>query len=370
MRDFRFRRLERHRVGGTRDRMELSYPAPRSPSGKVYHYSPNPDAVPRLFLIGDAPDERSVAPEHRHRIRREPGPGETVCPYSGQVAADEDFVHLDDIEAITKQVEWEAAADIEDHLVAMAKDFNRRQPRNSFISIKMDFKASRRPRPLAIREDLLRDLECDICARAYAVYAIALFCPDCGAPNLALHFRREVALVAEQIALAETQETAGRPELAYRLMGNAHEDVLTAFETALKTVYRHLVRAQLPGQAQALCAKKGIGNAFQDIDRARAKFGKLGLDPFAGLAAENLDLMRINIQKRHVIGHNLGVADEHYAELTQTEQPGETVALIGEETRRFAQLCLQVVTELETQLLPRPELPDDPAAAAPDAANS
>jgi hypothetical protein len=36
-----------------------------------------------------------------------------------------------------------------------------------------------------------------------------------------------------------------------------------------------------------------IGNAFQNIDRARAKF-VLGVDPFAGLAAEDLDLLRVN----------------------------------------------------------------------------
>ena len=363
MTGFRFRRLERHRVGGTRDRMELSYPAPRSPSGKVYHYSPNPDAVPRLFLLGDAPVERTIAPEHRHRLRRELGPGETVCPYSGIVAADEEFVHLDDIGAIKKQVEWEAAADVEDYLRDMAKGFNRGQPRNSFISIKMDFKSRRRPRPLAIREDLLPDLECDTCRRSYAVYAIALFCPDCGAPNLALHFRREVNLVAEQIALADTQNAAGRPELAYRLMGNAHEDVLTAFETALKMTYRHLVRRHLPAQIEALCAKKEIGNAFQNIDRAREKFADLGIDPFAAMTVEDTDLLRLNIQKRHVIGHNLGVADEHYVELTQAEQPGETVALIGEETGRFAQLCLRVVTALESRFLPAMERPAGSAAA-------
>lgn len=270
-------------------------------------------------------------------------------------------MHFEDIETIRKRVEWEAAADIEDHLAAMAKDFNRRQPRNSLISIRMDFKLRRRPRPRAIREDLLRDLECDICGRAYAVYAIALFCPDCGAPNLALHFRREVALVAEQIALAEAQDAAGRPELAYRLMGNAHEDVLTAFETALKTVYRHLVRMYFPAQAEELCAKKEVGNAFQNIDRAREKFAALGLDPFVVLTAEDMNLLRINIQKHYVIGHNLGVADEHYAELTQTEQPGKTVALIGEETGRFMQLCLRVGAELEAHLLP----PAQPPAKQP-----
>jgi hypothetical protein len=81
------------------------------------------------------------------------------------------------------------------------------------------------------------------------------------------------------------------------------------------------------------------------------------------MTVEDTDLLRLNIQKRHVIGHNLGVADEHYVELTQAEQPGETVALIGEETGRFAQLCLRVVTALETRLLPAMERPAGSAAA-------
>jgi len=54
MNSFRFNRLERHRVGREGGKMVLSIPVPRTASGKVYQYSPNPDAAPRLFLIGDA----------------------------------------------------------------------------------------------------------------------------------------------------------------------------------------------------------------------------------------------------------------------------------------------------------------------------
>lgn len=353
MREPRLRRLEKRRVGGTADNMKLAYELPRTASGKVYHYSPNPDAVPRLFLIGDAPEDRSISPENRERIRREPGPGETICPYSGFVAPDDEFVHADDIEAIQEQVGWEFASDVEDWLANMAKDFNRRQPRNSFISISMDFKPSRRPRPTALREDLLRDLQCDICQRAYAVYAIALFCPDCGTSNVALHFDREVGLVEQEVALADAEGKRGNSELAYRLMGNAHEDVLTAFETTLKTVYRHLIRQRLSGEAKELCGKQSIGNAFQNIERAQNLFSRLGVDPFDQLNPDDLEFLRINIQKRHVIGHNLGVADEHYGELTQSEQPGETVTIIGDEIGRFSQVCSSVIDYLETRITPQ-----------------
>lgn len=352
MRDIRFRNLEKYRVGGTRDNMQLALPAPKSPSGKVYQYSPNPDAKPRLFLIGNAPDDREFSEDCRKRMRREPGAGQTVCPYSGFIGDDAEFVHAEDIEAIKKHVIWMAGNDLNDYLGDFAKDFNRRQPRGGFISMKMEHKPRRRPKPLAIREDLLRSLECELCHREYGVYALALFCPDCGAPNVALHFRREIALVSEQIALADELDQKGNVEIAYRLMGNAHEDVLTAFEATLKSVHAHLVKTYLPDQVDKLLGKKAVGNAFQNVERGRKLFAKLGIDPFDVLDEAGIKHIQLNAEKRHVLGHNLGIADDHYASFSEGLEPGETVTIIGEDIRRFAGLCLQVVERLEEGLLP------------------
>lgn len=356
MKDLRFRQLEKYRTGGTRDRMELSLPPPKSPSGKIYQYSPNPEATPRLFLIGEASDDRTISDDHRQRIRREPGPGQTVCPYSGHMADDEEFTHTDDIEAVKKHVLWLAENDVNSWLGDWTKDFNRRQPKGGFITMKMDHKPRRRPKPLAIREDLLRSLDCGICGRAYGVYALALFCPDCGAPNIALHFHREVELIGEQIALADELDAQGRLEIAYRLMGNAHEDVLTAFEATLKIVHSHLVRTHLPEQVEKLTGKKAVGNAFQNVERGREVFARIGLDPYDRLAEDEIAHIRLNIQKRHVLGHNLGMADEHYARFAEDHEPGETVTLIGEDIRCFAEQCSKVVERLEESLLPATKL--------------
>jgi hypothetical protein len=288
----------------------------------------------------------------RSRIRLKPGSNQTVCPYSGQIADDEQFVHFEDVEAIKQEIVWAVGADIQGFLGDLASDFNRRQRPGSLITMRMEATGARVPKPVAIRTDLLRDLQCDVCQRPYAVYAIALFCPDCGSPNVTLHFRREAAIVREEIEIADRAYREGRAEIAYRLMGNAHEDVLTAFEATLKTLYRYLVRRQFPDQFEALCAKKEIANAFQNIDRAREKFRALDIDPVASVESDDIDLLRINIQKRHIIGHNLGIADERYTELTQAEQPGETVHLLGDEIRKFADVCLRVVTDLERRLLP------------------
>jgi hypothetical protein len=199
MSDFRLRNLDQFRIGGPGDENSYGIPVPRTPSGKIYRLSPNPAAAPRLFLLGDAAEERAVAAEHAGRIRRQPGGGETVCPYSGVIAPDEDFLHSADLDSVKKLVAWAAEEEIGNVFENLARDFNRRQPRGGPVSVSMNFKGSHNPRPLAIREDLLRDMRCNICHRDYGVYAIALFCPDCGAPNVALHFAREGELVRQQI---------------------------------------------------------------------------------------------------------------------------------------------------------------------------
>lgn len=52
----------------------------------------------------------------------------------------------------------------------------------------------------------MRELVCDHCGHHYGVFATGLFCPDCGAPKLRLHFARETELVADQAALPSFQQ--------------------------------------------------------------------------------------------------------------------------------------------------------------------
>jgi len=157
-------------------------------------------------------------------------------------------------------------------------------------------------------------------------------------------------LINQQIRLAEKVEEEGDPELAYRLLGNAHEDVLTVFETYLKIIYRFLMGKKYLPNARDLATKKAIGNKFQNIERGRELYKNVGIDPFDGLADSDLNFLRVNIEKRHVVGHNLSIADETYSESTQSEHPGRTVHLLANEISRFADICASVVTKLEENL--------------------
>ncbi len=348
MTDFHFRRLEQYQTGGTGNHMMLSIPAPTSPSGKVYRCCPAPDCTPSLFQLGNPPSEQTIAEWHLNLIRRPPKTPGITCPYCGYDGPDSEFTFRGDLEAAKEYIAWAARQDIHDHLVQMASDFNRRTQNagRNFISVKMEVKSSSEPEPFVWREDLLRDLTCDICGRRYGVYAVALFCPDCGARNIHVHFGREVELIRQQVELAGNIEREGKEELAYRLLGNAHEDVLTAFETYLKTTFRFLVKSRLPQQAIFL-GKKATHNRFQNIERGQELFAKIRENPYKGLDEDDLKFLRLNIEKRHIVGHNLGIADEGYSEVSQTEEPGQTVRLLADEVSRFAELCRRVIVSLE-----------------------
>ncbi len=347
MGDFRFKSLERFRVAGTRNETLLSLPLPRTANGMVYRRCPNLECSPGLFLLGDPPDGRIIDERHAHLIRRPPSTPGTTCPYCGQDSPYADFIHPEDIEAVKKQVAWAARKDIEDYigeaLAETARKINRAARPSGLISVRAEFRRGQTPaRPFVCREDLLRSLTCDICARPYGVFAIALFCPDCGSRNLSVHFRREVELVHKQIALAET---AGEDkELSYRILGNAHEDVLTAFETYLKIVFRFLAKHRVASERREnLCSMQSVGNRFQNIERGRRLFSEMCLDPYQSLDESDLRFLATNIEKRHVIGHNLSLADERYAGNSDRDEPGETVGILADEIKRFAGLCRAVI---------------------------
>jgi hypothetical protein len=363
MGDINFKRLERYKTGGTADRMNLAVPLPKSPSGKIQRTCPSPSCVPGLFQLGPSADGRSIEDRHRPLVRRSPNIPGTTCPYCGTDGEDSSFRDPRDIEAAKKLVRWAATEDVRDAFRDMFRNFGRNLPRGGPISVKVSSSSTPTPQPLFFREDLLREVACDICSRTYGVYAAALFCPDCGARNIHVHFKRELELIHQQIEVVRKTEEVGNRELAYRLLGNAHEDVLTAFEAYHKAIYKFLVRRREadPEAVKKLCSKKHIGNCFQNIERGRALYERFAFDPYAALTPDALECLTLNIHKRHVLGHNLGMADESYTEVASSgKKVGQNVPVLANEIARFAAICEAVIVRLEEE---SPEfLPPTPPA--------
>ncbi len=332
MSNFRFRHIERFRTGGIGSNIELSLPLARSAKGWTHRYCPTPACVPRRFQLGDADDQRTIVADRAAIVRRNPGQAGTTRPYCGTDADDAAFIDPADKKLAIERVEWAVGEDVADSLEEIARSFNRSMGRGGLISMSMKVDRRRRSEPRGWREDLLRGLRCDVCARAYGVYAIGLYCPDCGAGNLPVHFDREVELVKKQAAISNDLSEAGEQELAYRILSNAHEDVVTALETYLKTVLGFLIaRRCADAEREDIASEMKRGNPFQRIDRGRALYGRIGLNPYDVLFADESSFVAAHIEKRHVIGHNLGLADEKYIEKAGGTPEGQTVAVVSDE---------------------------------------
>ena len=53
-----------------------------------------------------------------------------------------------------------------------------------------------------------------------------------------------------------------------------------------------------------------MGNDFQNVDKGLKRFDEFGLNPFEDLTSSEMAALKLNIEKRHIIGHNLSVVDD------------------------------------------------------------
>jgi hypothetical protein len=350
MGQFEFRRLKKWQTGAKGSEMELRLPLPASETGLTLRWCPNEDCRPRRFQLGDS--ARQIELSSDARVRRRPGTSGTTCPYCGTDSTDDAFIAPEDRQAALDQVKWAVEQDVGEWFGNLAKDFNRKVGRGSGlpkVSMKSSYRS--RPAPKPWREDLLRVLDCTVCSRRFGVYAIGFFCPDCGSCVLSTMFEREVALIVAQIDVAEQMAVAHSRELAYRLLGNAHEDVVTAFETYLKNSFQLAARTRLDTEEwHELLKKKLRGNPFQNMERAEKLYSILNVNLFSDLSASERERLALNFEKRHVVGHNLGLADEKFADVSVSNNVGETVELLAHEIEEFAADCLWVIKRVAKEI--------------------
>ena len=324
--------------------MELSIPFPKSPSGKVLQQCPSSDCRPRRFLTGGTKwqeGEKEIPP----KAQRIPLSGKTTCPYCGTNDTDDAFSHPDDIKHTKDLVEAAIAADVNNAIAdTFGKSFKQIN-RSGLVKISGNVKKAHFRKPFAWREDLLRNIGCSQCQRNYAVYALALFCPDCGAPNVLEHFDREAEIIEAQLVLADKAVEDQKAELSYRLIANGHEDVVTAMEAILKTVFNYLRKNYVADMPQPR------GAIFQKLNLAGKEFIKLKVNLFTYSDESAVARMQDNLQRRHLIGHNLGIVDEKFKDFDEGAAVGKTVDVSADGVRQFLADVRSMVQSLEDALL-------------------
>lgn len=331
----------------------ISIKFPSSESGKILLRCPLTGCEPADFYLGQAPPGKLIAAEFKPWIRRQPGMPGVTCPYCGHDDDDDRFRHPDDQSYLNRRIEHEAkqfAAEVIDHHLREFEKSLARSARGGFIQLKVK---SLRPRRLASRrpmvprrQDFLRNVACHVCDRGYGVFALALFCPDCGAPNLSTHIKRERELAEEELTSVDELKNQGCRERAERRLANIQEDAISVTEKFFRTIYEFILRRRCDVAEVEMKLKK-VGNAFQSLARGRKLFDALEIDPCEGIWDEDMEFLQNMMAKRHVVTHNLGLADEKYVSQIGEGRTGRNVPVSASDIRRYFTLLEQIVGHCE-----------------------
>ena len=337
-------------VGAIMRERRISISLTSSETGKTKLCCPASGCQPAEFFLGEAGN--GVPLGWADRVRREPDTLGVTCPYCGHDADDDEFRHPEDQEFIDGTIDHErdrfGSELMDELLVPLERSMKRleRSTRGGLFQIKLKTTRTRspiRPRPRRPdRQDLLRNVACGICGRNYGVFALALFCPDCGCPNLATHLDRERDLVETEVRDARSLFESGDRERAHRRLTDAQENLVTVTETFLKTVFVFVVRSRLDAEEAAKTIGK-MGVAFQNVERGRKEFAPFNVDPYSTIEDADLEFMAGMMSKRHVVTHNLGMVDEKLVAQTGQGRPGRNIAVSAEDISRFFDLLERVI---------------------------
>ena len=275
------------------------------------------------------------------------------CPYCGCCATSEKFTTPDQV-AYAKSVALNQVAR-ELHGVLKGLEFEQKPQGGFGLSFSMKVTGSPQTFPIQRYQEpkLETEVDCDNCSLRYAIYGEFAFCPDCGSHNSLTILGKNIEFVEKLLALAASQQ----PEMAFRLVGDALENLVSSFDGFGREVCRvAAAKATRPAEAESM--------SFQNPAGAQKRMLNLfGLDLGTLISKEDWNFTVGCFQKRHLLAHKMGVVDADYVRATNDRSAvvGRKLCITPKEVTRLGGVLRELGGNMCKQLMAQREL----AAASP-----
>lgn len=234
---------------------------------------------------------------------------EVFCPNCGHTAASDKWWTKEQIEHAKQAAFAQVKQSISRSLKRDVTAWNRRQPRNSFISMTM--KVDNLPRyvllPAAAAEPMQLKITCPACACRYAVIGAAYFCPACRHNAADQVFAQTVNGIRKSIdALGDVRAALPDRDTAENtvrlIVENSLQNVVTAFQRCAEAIF-----ARLPSVSAAR------RNAFQNLSEGNQLWQTATGKSYGDhLKPEELAALQRIFQQRHLLAHRQGLVDQDY----------------------------------------------------------
>lgn len=266
---------------------------------------------------------------------------EVWCPFCGHSAKSDEWCTSEQIEVAKKAVFSEAKHKINQAMRRDAQRWNRKQPRDAFISMTM--RVASRPKeivlPASASEPMQLKISCAECDCRFAVIGSAYFCPACG-HNEARHvFQQSLTTIRATLdalpTIAQSIEDRDTAENTKRhLTEDALQRVITAFQR-----YAEALFATHPSPPIAR------RNVFQNLSEGSALWKQaFGTDYESHLTRPELEKLNRYFQLRHLLAHREGLVDEDYISKSgdQAYKLGQRIVVRDASVRE----CLDLIEQL------------------------
>lgn len=249
------------------------------------------------------------------------------CPMCRHEAPADQWFTVEQAEHIKREALTVIKGEINQAMRADARNFNRRQPRNGFLSMSISVKGGTQRTfvlPAKAAEAMQLEIQCESCSARFAVIGSAYFCPACGFNSVLRTFNDSLRKIrakkdGEEAVRKSLSETIGADdaELTCRsLRETCLTDGVTAFQKYCEGLYEPYGSPQM--------------NAFQRIDDgSRLWLEAVGAGYEEWLTPEELLVLKVLYQKRHLLAHQEGIVDDRYIQKSgdTTYKSGQRVVI-------------------------------------------
>lgn len=253
------------------------------------------------------------------------------CPLCRHEATADQWFTIEQVEHAKAEALAVVKGKINNALRSGAQKFNRRQPKNSFMSMSMKVNGgSKRTHiiPAKAAESMQLEIQCEKCDSHFAVIGSAYFCPACGHNSVTRTFYdslRKIRAKKDSVEVVRTAliESTGKDEaeLTCRsLIETCISDGVVAFQKYCEGMHEPYGKPPF--------------NAFQrlgDGSELWQKVVKKGYDSW--LTEEELKVLNILFQKRHLLSHNEGIVDLKYIQKSgdTSYQEGQRIVIVDKD---------------------------------------
>lgn len=235
------------------------------------------------------------------------------CPNCGHVADSGKWWTKEQIEHAKQAALAQLKSKISGALRNDAKNWNRKQPRNNFVSItlKVDSVTQQVSLPSAVIDPMRLKITCPKCDCHYAVIGAAYFCPACGHNSAEQQFRLSLNGISQSLnALDEVRSAISDKDVLGNtirmIVENSLQNAVTAFQRCVESKYFEIDSTT-----------KIRRNVFQNLaDGSQIWIDAIGKGYDALINADELSILKTAFQQRHLLAHTQGIIDEDY--LTKT----------------------------------------------------